>query len=217
MRNLRPECAPFLMLTLLAAQAHAAGLVATVRDGSGPVPNAVVLAAPEDASVPLAKQTVETIDQIDKEFVPYVKAVRAGSMVQFPNKDNIRHHVYSFSPPKRFELPLYAGNPARPVLFDKPGVVKLGCNIHDWMLAYVYVAETPYFAKTDASGRAELKDMPAGHYRLRVWHPGMTISEDATARRVELGEGAATIEWKLELKRELRPRRATAPGEPGYR
>jgi plastocyanin len=217
MRTL-PIALAALALMAVAAPVAAADIVATVRDAKGVVPNVVVVAVPEDSPVPPAKQTVEVVDQIDKEFVPYVKPVRVGSMVQFPNKDNIRHHVYSFSPPKRFELPLYAGTPARPVLFDKPGVVKLGCNIHDWMIGYVYVAETPYFAKTGADGRAELKDLPAGHYRVRVWHPSMTVSEDATIQKIEAREGSATpVEWKLDLKREFRPRRAPAPGEPGYR
>lgn len=217
MRTL-PIALAALALMPVAAPVAAADIVATVRDAKGVVPNVVVVAVPEDSPLPPAKQTVEVVDKIDKEFVPYVKPVRVGSMVQFPNKDNIRHHVYSFSPPKRFELPLYAGTPARPVLFDQPGVVKLGCNIHDWMIGYVYVAETPYFAKTGASGRAELKDLPAGHYRVRVWHPSMTVYEDATIQKIELRESGATpVEWKLELKLEFRPRRAPAPGEPGYR
>jgi len=206
-------CAAVAAVPVLAAE-----IAASVRDAHGPVPNAVVVAVPEDTPLPPARPTVEVVDQIDKEFVPYVKPVRVGSMVQFPNKDNIRHHVYSFSPPKRFELPLYAGTPARPVLFDKAGVVKLGCNIHDWMIGYVYVAETPYFAKTGADGRAELKALPPGHYRVRVWHPSMTRPEEATVQRVDVREGAATpVEWQLVLKREFRPRRAPSPGEPGYR
>ncbi len=80
----------------------------------------------------------------------------SASYVQFPNKDNIRHHVYSFSAARKFELPLYSGTPAQPVLFDKVGVVKLGCNIHDWMIGYIYVTETPYFGKSNAEGRVDM-------------------------------------------------------------
>ena len=105
-----------LACATLAPQAFGAELHAVVYDQNGkPLPNAVVVATPEDGSAPAAKPTVEIVDQIDKEFVPYVKAVRAGSYVKFPNKDDIRHHVYSFSPAKKFELPLYSGTPAQPM------------------------------------------------------------------------------------------------------
>ena len=197
----------------------AAQLTAIVQDAAGrPLPNAVVLAFPEDARLPAVKPGVEVIDQIDKEFVPYVKAVRVGTLVQFPNKDNIRHHVYSFSPAKTFELPLYSGTPAAPVLFDKVGIVKIGCNIHDWMLGYIYVTDVPYFAKTTREGRAELDQLPRSSYRVRVWHPRMEGSEDRTVKRVNLqDESTVTLEWKLKLNAEFRPRRTPIPGEPDYR
>ena len=208
-----------LLACALVPQVFGAELRAVIYDQNGkPLPNAVVVATPEDGHIPAAKPAVEIVDQIDKEFVPYVKAVRAGSYVKFPNKDDIRHHVYSFSPAKKFELPLYSGTPAQPLLFDKPGVVKLGCNIHDWMLAYIYVAETPYFGKTEADGRVELESLPPGRYRVRVWHPLMQGTEDATVKRVELRDtGANAAEWKLKLKTEFRPRRQPLPGEAGYR
>ena len=212
-------CIAMLVCLILPAGALAAKLSANVHAGDGkPLPNAVVVAIPEDGRLPPVNKTVEVVDQIDKEFVPYVKPVRAGSYVQFPNKDNIRHHVYSFSPPKRFELPLYSGTPAEPVLFDKPGVVKLGCNIHDWMLGYVYVAETPYFGKSGGGGRVELDQLPAGGYQVRVWHPRMQGSEDVKVQRVELRDDTpARVEWTLKLNPEYRPRRTLLPGEPGYR
>ena len=197
----------------------AAQLIAIVQDADGrPLANAVVLAFPEDARLPAVKPGIEVIDQIDKEFVPYVKAVRVGALVQFPNKDNIRHHVYSFSPSKTFELPLYSGTPAAPVLFDKVGIVKIGCNIHDWMLGYVYVTDAPYFAKTAKEGRAELDQLPRGSYRVRVWHPRMEGSEDRTVKHVSLeDESTVSREWKLKLSAEFRPRRTPIPGEPEYR
>jgi plastocyanin len=140
--------------------AQNATLVATVVDArGGPVADAVIVAAPA-AGARVAARARDEVDQVDKEFTPRVTVVAVGTAVTFPNNDNVRHHVYSFSPAKRFELPLYAGVPAQPVVFDKPGVVVLGCNIHDWMVGYVYVSESPYFAKTDASGRVRLDNLP---------------------------------------------------------
>jgi hypothetical protein len=157
------------------------------------------------------------VDQIDEEFVPRVKPVLVGTPVFFPNKDNIRHQVYSFSPAKRFELPLYAGTPAKPVVFDKPGVVVLGCNIHDWMIGYVYVSESPYFAKTGADGKALLGDLPALAYRVRVWHPRLQGQESATQQTADLGgNGRAELSWKLALKPEMQIRRAPVPGMRGH-
>lgn len=113
------------------------------------------------------------IAQQDKHFVPTVSVVRVGASVSFPNRDTVRHHVYSFSPAKTFDIRLYSGTPASPVVFDKPGLVVLGCNIHDWMLAYVKVVDSPWFGKTDSAGELVLAGVPSGEYVLRAWYPGM--------------------------------------------
>jgi plastocyanin len=212
---------PLAILVCLASQplASAAELRATVYDSNGNrLSDAVVVAFPEDGQIPPAKRGATVEDQIDKEFVPYVQLVRVGSYVNFPNKDNIRHHVYSFSPAKRFELPLYSGTPTAPVLFDKVGVVVLGCNIHDWMIGYIYVTDAPHFGKTAEEGRVELTGLRPGAYRVRVWHPRLEATEESTAQRVEIQNNAPnTIQWNLGLKREFRPRRAPLPDDPGYR
>jgi len=203
-----------------AGPAAAGDITAMVRDqGNQPVEDAVLLAAPEGrpAAVP-EKPGREIVDQINLEFVPHVKPVIVGSPVYFPNKDDVRHHVYSFSPAKRFELPLYSGTPAAPVVFDRPGIVAIGCNIHDWMLGYIYVAETPYLARTGADGRARLEGLPAGRYVVRAWHPRMEGAEETTSRAVSLDRtGAADLAWQLTLKSSVRPRRAPVPGQRGYR
>jgi hypothetical protein len=211
---------PAAVLTLFALAssgvAAAAALEAMVNDAAGmPVKDVVVLARPAGAA-PALKPGKDHIDQVDKEFVPYVKVVVAGSALSFPNKDDIRHQVYSFSPAKRFELPLYAGTPATPVVFDQPGIVTLGCNIHDWMAAYVYVADTPWFALTQADGRARIGGLPAGEYVLQVWHPRMEGAESATGQKMRL-EADAKAAWTVKLKPELRPRRAPAAHGGGYR
>jgi len=203
---------------VLAGVAEASTISALVRDQRNePVADAVVVALPRGGvpSVP-ARTGRETVDQVDKEFIPYVTAVLVGSPVYFPNRDNIRHHVYSFSAAKTFELPLYSGTPAKPIVFDRPGVVTLGCNIHDWMLGYIYVAPTPYFATT-RQGRVKLDDLPVGTYTARVWHPRMEGSEEGTAKAVTVGNGATEVVWQLTLKEDLRPRRAPVPGQRGYR
>jgi plastocyanin len=194
--------------------AHAADLRAVVRDSEGrPLADAVVVALREGAAPAAVRAATDRIEQIDLEFVPHVKAIQAGTAVSFPNRDRVRHHVYSFSPAKRFELPLYTGTPARPVVFDQPGVVTIGCNIHDWMVGYIYVSPSPHFATTGADGAALIAGAPAGSYTVQVWHPRLAAGEQATRRRIELGAGGnAVLEWMVVLKPAARVRRAPAPG-----
>jgi hypothetical protein len=219
------RAARLLCVALLGAAAgpaafsiHAAELVVQVRDASGrPLADAVAVAVPADGAIRLpASRPPEVQDQVNHEFVPFVNPILVGSAVSFPNKDNVRHHVYSFSPAKRFELPLYAGTPAQPILFDKPGVVVLGCNIHDWMLAYIYVSESPYYAKTGANGRARIANLPARAYTVRVWHPRLEGSEEATRQQVNLAAAPSVeLSFELRLKSEARVRRAPVPGAGG--
>jgi plastocyanin len=185
------------------AGASAAELHVVVKDQRGAaVPDAVVLATPLDRRLlEHAKPQTETVDQVDKEFVPRVKAIYVGSLVRFPNKDQIRHEVYSFSPAKTFESKLYAGSTAPPVLFDKPGVVVLGCNIHDWMIGYIYVSDTPFFGTTATAGTARLSGLPPGDYAVRVWHPDMGQAEASTDQQVKLAaDSSISLEWRLTLK-----------------
>src|ERR1051326_6407683 len=184
----------------LGAHAQTAEIAATVTDEQGrPVPDAVVVAVPSDGAMRLpSRPREEIVDQVDQEFTPRVTAVLVGTPVRFPNHDNIRHQVYSFSPAKRFELPLYAGVPAEAVVFDKPGVVVLGCNIHDWMIGYIYVSESPYFAKTRADGTALITDLPPRAYAVRVWHPQLDASEESTRKAVDATRGGAVaVSWSL--------------------
>lgn len=195
-------------------------LHAVVKDPNGrAVEDAVVLATPVDGrNAALPRQPRNEMDQIDKEYVPNVKVVTAGSKVYFPNKDNIRHHVYSFSPAKVFELPLYSGTSAPPVLFDKTGQITLGCNIHDWMLGYIYVADTPFFGKSAKDGKILIADVPAGEYSLRAWHPDMKETEESTVRKVTLdATQAANMEWQLTLKPVFRIPRASGSSSGAYR
>lgn len=168
----------------VAPVAGAAGVVVEVRDAGGTlVPDGVVYAVPEGVKPPPPTRRA-VLDQKNRTFVPHVLPVQTGTAVSFPNSDNVRHQVYSFSPAKKFQLSLYAGTPAAPVVFDKPGVVALGCNIHDRMSAFVVVVDTPYFAATQA-GRSELSGLPEGKYTVRVWYAGMR--DEPAAQAIALG------------------------------
>jgi hypothetical protein len=213
MRICKRLLAPVLGLAFASGLAHAqtAEIAGTVTDQQGrPVVDAVLVAVPVDGNMRLPQRPRDgSIDQVDKEFLPRVTIVPVGASVTFPNHDDVRHQVYSFSPAKRFELPLYAGVPAQPIVFDKPGVVVLGCNIHDWMVGYVYVSESPFFAKTGKDGKAILTELPMRAYVVRVWHPQLEMSEEATYKTIDVSrDRRIETSWTVKLKREVRVRRA---------
>jgi len=176
---------------LAAALAPAAELVVHVQTAVNvPVEDAIVYAVPArpTAAAPGLKYSV---DQVNRQFVPRINVVQTGTAVRFPNSDNIRHSVYSFSAARVFTLKLYAGKSTDPVVFDKAGLVVLGCNIHDQMVSWLLVVDTPYFAHTDHGGAATLSRLPPGDYTLRTWHEPMTEDEQlAEPLHVDAGAGA---------------------------
>ncbi len=186
-------------IALHAAAAAAAGIQVSVTDQSGaPVADAVVYATPTGGKGPaLTRPTSAIVDQIRRQFVPMVSVIQTGTFVTFPNKDNFEHDVYSFSPAKRFELHLYHGMAASPVVFDKPGLVVLGCNIHDSMVAYVMVVDTPWFAKTDASGHATLDRLPPDGYTVTAWHYRLADANALPAQKLAAGATAAAFKLNL--------------------
>lgn len=164
----------FAALTLTVSPADAGSLTVLVQGDDGrPLRDAVVYLESPAAKAATRPQPQAEIVQAGRQFVPRVTVVSVGTAVAFPNRDTVRHHVYSFSPAKTFELKLYSGTPARPVLFDRPGVAVLGCNIHDQMAAWVLVLETPFHARTGADGVARFEQVPEGAYRLRTWHDSL--------------------------------------------
>jgi plastocyanin len=186
------------MLAILCAPAvHATPVTVTVATSSGdPAVDAIVVLDPLDPAAPGAAATV-VIDQVNKRFVPHVNVVRTGTSVTFPNSDHIRHQVYSFSSAKTFSLKLYAGSPQVDVVFDKPGLVVLGCNIHDTMVAFVGVVDSPYFGKITQTGAVTL-DLPAGRYRMRIWHPNLAAVTQAP-QELTVAEKPASIPVIVEL------------------
>ena len=154
--------------------ARAAAVEVLVADAAGkPLAGAAVFLESKDARA--AARPAPTVDvvQVNRQFQPMVSVVTVGTAVNFPNRDTVRHHVYSFSPVKKFEIKLYVGTPSAPVVFDSPGIAALGCNIHDNMAAWVVVVDTPHHGLTGTDGKLNLPSVPAGTYRLRAWHPGM--------------------------------------------
>ena len=161
------------LLLFAATPTLAGGLSVEVRSRSGgPVANAVVTLYPAGRPAPLSgDRSSFQIAQRDLQFSPFVLVVPVGAQVSFPNFDNVRHHVYSFSPVRRFELRLFAREQSRSVQLDQAGVVPIGCNIHDGMIAYIDVVDTGLAARTDGLGRAVFADVPPGMVVGRVWHP----------------------------------------------
>lgn len=185
------------LLLVTSLHAQAADLSVQVLDQAGnPLSNAVVYL--ETSVKSAVKSTTEAnVDQKNKQFSPIVSVVQVGTSVNFPNKDSVRHHVYSFSPAKTFELKLYSGVPAKPVVFDKPGTVILGCNIHDNMLAYIHIVDTPYFGKTDVNGVVKLIDLPTGQHTLKAWHYA-TVKENFVSEQKVTVKSNDTVSIKLE-------------------
>ena len=183
---------------LLAASAQAADVQVQVQDASGrSVTDAVVFLESEQARRQVRPVAGLEMAQNHKQFVPQVLIVPVGSEVRFPNHDTVRHHVYSFSPAKKFELKLYAGTPAQPVRFEQSGVVVLGCNIHDQMVGWVLVLDTPYYAQTSANGQVALSAVPAGHYRLRTWHARLPAGAPVPEQALEVSASGATVLVRL--------------------
>ena len=189
------------MLAAPATPALAGGLTVRVVDQAGrPVANAVVVVRPIGRPAPTPRRvTGLTVDQRGLQFHPYVTLVPVGSSVSFPNFDKTRHHVYSFSSPKRFELKLFASEQSRSILFDKPGVVAVGCNIHDQMSAFLFVTDSAWSAMSRASGQVALNGLPAGRVSVTVFHPWNRVPGNVTTQPLVIGNvgGAATVTLKL--------------------
>jgi len=193
----------FLSALLTAAAAGATGIAVQVQDATGKVlPDTVIYIEPEGAAaaVAAAKPATALIEQKGLKFLPLVTVVQTGALINFPNNDKVRHHIYSFSAAHKFDQKLYSGQAASPQVFDKAGTVVLGCNIHDKMIAYIKVVDTPYFAKTDGAGAARIELPAAGKYVVKAWHfntvGGATLEQALTVKAGDL----ATAIFKLPMK-----------------
>jgi plastocyanin len=171
------------LIALAASPALAGGLSIRVVDAAGkPVADAVVTLRPQGEAPPAPRiGSGYRVAQQNRAFVPHISIVPVNASVAFPNLDPFKHHVYSFSPAKRFELKLFARNEMRSITFDRPGIIAVGCNIHDSMSAYIYVTDTVWSQQTGTGGQAAFRDTPSRNFTLSVWHPllrapGNTVS-----------------------------------------
>ena len=181
-----------------AAAAQAANVNVTFSDVAGnPLADAVVMLEPVGARLPVKPLQGAQIVQHDLQFSPAVSVVTVGTPVMFPNQDTVKHHVYSYSAAKTFQIKLYAGVPHTPIVFDKPGVAVLGCNIHDGMIAWVVVSDTPLWAQSAAGGHAKVADVPPGNYQMHVWHA--SLAETAPAQLLPLTVGTGDVEQRVKL------------------
>lgn len=172
-----------------------------IDKNSAVMSDVVVYATPIGAPMPAtAKTEAAIVAQSDMQFTPYVMPIRVGSQVKFPNYDKMEHHVKSFSPSKEFEIKTYEkGVTPPPVLFDKAGIVVVYCLLHNWMRAYVLVLETPYFAKTDASGVAKIENLPDGQYEIKAWHPNMGSIKPPLSQTVTINNQSAPLKFQFDF------------------
>lgn len=196
--------AVLLVLALWAGNASAGELTVAVADGSGkPVADAVVMLRPlgDQAGPAPSKPARRYVDQRDLMFVPYLLVFRPGDEVVFRNSDATRHHVYSFSPARTFEFVLVPAQSSPPLKLDKPGAIAVGCNIHDQMIAYLYVTDAPWRVQTGASGKAAFDALPAGDYEIRVWQPRLRPGRTDPVQKVTIAAAgpAKTLAVPLRL------------------
>ncbi len=194
-----------LLSALCCAVVQAGTINVIVVDPDGaPVPEVVVFVEQNGVKAPRAAPASAVMDQRDKQFVPHVLVVQKGASVLFPNSDTVGHHVYSFSKPNNFVLPLYTGDPHDPVTFDHDGIVMLGCNIHDHMLAYVVVVDTDVFGLTDESGSVSLNIADSANgYSVNIWSPRIRDGEQELSKRVD-SSSLTKLELTFALQKKLR-------------
>ena len=199
------------LLLALAITARAAGIDVLVVDRAGrPVEDAAVHVETRDRPARASAPKSATIDQVKRTFVPHVSVVQVGAAVRFPNSDDIRHQVYSFSAAKPFTLKLYSGTPSSPIVFDRAGEIALGCNIHDRMSAFVYVVDTPWFGKTGADGHTRIDELPGSPVVVHARHPDATAEAVASDVAVP-AEGSAKLRLVLDIAAPRQPSGASAP------
>ena len=183
-------------LAVCSAQATTVQIQVQGPDGKALAGAAVFLESREARQKAKPLQVAE-MAQAGRQFTPSVLIVPTGTAVTFPNRDTVRHHVYSFSETKKFELKLFAGTPANPVVFDKSGIAVLGCNIHDNMAAWIVIVDTPFYGLSDSLGITALVDVPPANYRLRVWHSRLPVGAPALDQALTVSSAPTSATVRL--------------------
>jgi plastocyanin len=206
------------LLSWIAVTAHAGELQVHFTDSDGnPIKDAVIEIISPQFEIPAGWEYTGVMDQVDEEFVNNVITVVAGSRVSFPNSDDIQHHVYSFSENNTFELPLYSGNTAEPVLFPEPGVTVVGCNIHDWMIGYIYVGKSHMMARSDDYGVATIRNLDPGEYSFTIWHERARRADQNSEHMATVqATGTTQVQIQLNLGRDRRIRRSPTGSGSAY-
>ncbi len=191
-----------IFLAALPMLVQAESLQVRITDVEGkPVSNVVVYLQNHETAAMPAEMHNHEIQQQDKKFAPYISVVRQQEEVVFTNHDDITHHVYSFNGPARFDFRLKNGESNTVAEFSEPGVIAMGCNIHDWMSGYLMVVDTPFYTVTNDAGIAQFADVPASEYHLVAWHPQMAKDEVANQHIVI----PAVHEINLQLTQPMAP------------
>jgi plastocyanin len=187
---------------MVPASLHAATVDVTVRNADGkPLAGAVILVdTPQKPAGPIHFSWGTEMAQRNIAFDPHVLIVPVGSTVTFPNRDKVRHHVYSFSRVKSFNLKLYGREEVPTVLFDKPGVVSLGCNIHDMMSGFILVVDTPYAMQTGANGHVSINGVPPGGATIRLWHPSIRAPGNMLEQAVTIAPSGFAMAYAVHSK-----------------
>jgi plastocyanin len=199
------------------AQANAANVSAEITDQGGrPVANAVVMLLPDSRTgMPAAATRLamdHVVDQRDETFIPMVTIVPRGGRIAFTNNDQTMHQVYSFSPVKQFEFMLAHQEKSAAVVFDKVGVAAIGCNIHDLMIAYAFVTDSPWTALTDEHGKLDIADVPAGGYTTQIWHPRLSPIGRPPSSKITVGTAPIVLKSRLSLPPEQKGHRRHGGG-----
>jgi len=192
------------MVLMLPSRGAVLRITVLLPDGR-PQPGMVVTAHPTTGPIRPAPPVEAVMDQVHRTFEPDLLVIPVHSEVTFPNSDTVSHQIYSFSPAKRFQLPLYRGKPYPPTRFDQVGLVTLGCNIHDEMLAYVFVTDAPFFGRTAADGTWSA-EVPNGRYRVSIWHPRAREEDKDLRSEVTITNADETLTLHL-----VRPLKAAPP------
>jgi plastocyanin len=196
----------FALLALLSTFATAAELDVVVTDARGSPAQDAVVSLRGGSGVPAAQPaTIRPIDQRNETFIPYVEIFRPGDSVVFRNSDRTRHHVYSFAPAKSFEFVIAPGESTPPTVLDRAGEIAAGCNIHDQMITHLYVSDAPWIEKSDATGHATFRALPAGHYAISVWHPQLRPGHPEAEQMIDVGADRAGATFTLPLTADPRP------------